>query len=262
MRDAESGARPARHGTAHGEDTMALQDPGTYVLAVGALGVAAYGVVDASKMVPWIDLAGFERLFDRSGHGGRRWPISQPTTLQPLMPALQAAFGAPVLELLKAQYRGGRSKGDLPRTLRQGVRIGFGLMEAQQVEQVAMAIGLPPVMARRAVTALALERQATLRDGVAVGRASAEDSTGLAQLETAIDARIDAALTLAEVQYATQLKLAATVVALAVAGAVGVVLGRPWYEWLLVGLAAVPLAPVAKDLATALQEATKALKAR
>ena len=39
-------------------------------------------------------------------------------------------------------------------------------------------------------------------------------------------------------------------------------LGRPWWHGALLGVAAVPLAPVAKDVVSALQAATRALRAR
>ena len=94
---------------------------------------------------------------------------------------------------------------------------------------------------------------------------SDEQRSALARLETMIDARIDAALALANTQYVSQTKFLATFVSLAISFAVGGSLGMVPDEWgwcLLVGLAAVPLTPVAKDLSTALQEATKAMKAR
>jgi hypothetical protein len=97
---------------------------GTVTLAVGALGTASYGVIDGMKLIPWVDLAGFERLFSSGGAaGGRMWPTKTKAGLDPLLPALTAAYGADAMDLLKTQYRAGRTKGDLPRTLRQGVRI-------------------------------------------------------------------------------------------------------------------------------------------
>jgi hypothetical protein len=89
---------------------------------------------------------------------------------------------------------------------------------------------------------------------------SSEERSALARLETAIDARIDAALVLADVQYVTQIKAIATIVALSIALIVGHFLDAKPMVSLMIGLAAVPLAPVAKDLATALQEAVRALK--
>ena len=87
-----------------------------------------------------------------------------------------------------------------------------------------------------------------------------EERAALARLETAIDARIDAALFLADNQYVTQTKIYATVVSLVIAFAIGMNLGQNPFICFIVGITAVPLAPVAKDLATALQEAVKVFR--
>lgn len=236
------------------------------VLATGGLGAAAYGVVDGLKLIPWIDLAGFERLFSSQGStGGRRWPIRQRAGLDPLLPSLQAAYGADAVELLKAQYRSGRSRGDLPRTLRQGVRIGFGVQSEEDIGRTARALGIDEQSASRAATALVLAREqrppaAGETRTVPPDPLSGEHRSALARLETAIDARIDAALVLAEAQYVTQTKVIAMIVALSLAYVVGRLLGVDATLSLIVGLAAVPIAPVAKDLSTALQQAVRALK--
>lgn len=249
---------------------------GTVALAIGALGTASYGVVDGFfKSFTWFDSAGFERIFAVGGkEGGRRWPIAYKATLDPLLPALRIAYGADVMELLRAQYRGGRVSGDLPRTLRQGVRIGFGMMELRAIESVAVELGIKEEIAFLAAQAIEQARrqrsrveQSTSQDESTRSQELAmtdEQRSAMARLETMIDARIDAALALADTQYVAQTKLLAMAVSLVIA----IVLGQctelkvnlVWC-W-IVGLAAVPLAPVAKDLSTALQEAVKALKAR
>lgn len=242
---------------------------GVAILAVGALGTAAFGIVDGLKFIPWIDLAGFERLFSRHPmRRARAWPTTIRANLDPLEPTLRLAYGDDVMEVLKAQYRSGRSKGDLPRTLRQGVRIGFGLMPGDAIEAVARALGLPPATAQAVANALVATRSAR---PPALGEPtppvggppliSEDDRAAMARLETAIDARIDAALVLAETLYVTQTKLVASVVALAVALMVGGFLKAPWWLSVTFGIAAVPLAPVAKDVATALEEAVKAMQA-
>lgn len=250
------------------EPTQLSEYLGTVALAVGGLGAASYGVVDGLKILPWVDLAGFERLFcGRSTEGGRSWPTLQRTALDSLMPALNAAYGKDVLELLKAQYRNGRSKGDLPRTLRQGVRIGFGVMEQNDIQKTALALGIDAQTAEQAMKALVAARN---QRPPAAGESSTgmsepvsgEQRSALARLETSIDARIDAALVLAEVQYVTQTKVIATFVALLIAFGVGYILESKPVVSFMVGITAVPLAPVAKDLATALQEAVRALKKR
>lgn len=239
----------------------------TTVLAIGALGTAAFGIVDGFKLIPWIDQAGFEHLFS-AGRIGLRSPWSARwahSNLDPLFPALERAYGADVMNLLKLQYRAGRSKGDLPRTLRQGVRIGFSFMHQNEIEKVAFELGLPDAISQSAAKAVAtfsaVRPPATGQPAVAAAAMpSEEERAAMANLETAIDARIDAALVLAESQYVTQTKVLALIVSLVIALVVGGLLKQETVVSVVVGLVAVPLAPIAKDLATALQSAVTALK--
>lgn len=248
---------------------------GTAGLAIGALGTASYGIVDGFfKSFSWFDSAGFERIFAVGGkEGGRRWPrwpMTRKATLDPLLPALRMAYGKEVMELLRTQYRGGRVTGDLPRTLRQGVRIGFGMMEVEFITSVAVELGINRQIA--ALAAEAIDRARRQRaDAANTGPAGSppqpsmteEQRSAMARLETLIDARIDAALTLADTQYVTQTKFLAMAVSLGISFLVGWGIGMKdkWMWCWIIGLAAVPLAPVAKDLSTALQEAVKSLKA-
>ena len=199
------------------------------------------------------------------------------TTLDPLLPALKTAYGKDVMELLRAQYRSGRVAGDLPRTLRQGVRIGFGMMEVESITSVAVDLGIKQEVA--AIAAEAIDRARRQRADASPTEQTRsldeprpllqpamtdEQRSAMARLETMIDARIDASLALADTQYVAQTKFLAMAVSLAISFLVGWGIGMNGkYVWCwIVGLAAVPLSPVAKDLATALQEAVKALKAR
>ncbi|MBI3776430.1 MAG: hypothetical protein HY273_12950 [Gammaproteobacteria bacterium] len=247
---------------------------GTIALAIGALGAASYGIVDGLKLISWIDLSGFERLFSqrifpRSGTaGGRIWPTKHKAGLDPLFPALKVAYGADVMAVLRTQYRNGRAKGDLPRTLRQGIRIGFSMMTRDEIMRTTLGLGIAEETTRLVADALEHARKlrppatGEMRAVTPVPAMGDEERAALARLETTIDARIDAALLLADNQYVTQAKVWATLVALAIAFGVGLELQREWYECFLVGITAVPLAPVAKDLATALQEAVKAFRRR
>lgn len=219
------------------------------VLAAGGLGVAAYGVVDNLKLVPWVDLAGFERLFPQ----GRGWPGAHGKGLAPLLPALTAAYGPDALALLQGHYRSGRARGELPRLLRQGVRMGMHLLEEDAAVTLITAMGIAEPRGRALLP--------WLRDGGMIA-AIASPPADLPRLESLIDARIDAALAMAEAQYTAQLKLCASGVALAIAVGVGAATGAAWWHRVLVGVAAVPLAPVAKDLASALQHAVQALRRR
>ncbi len=251
---------------ATGAAAKLAENLGTTALAVGALGTAAYGIVDGMKLSSWIGLAGFERLFSGRGNaGGRMWPIKHKATLEPLLPALKAAYGADVMELLKSQYRSGRSKGDLPRTLRQGVRIGFSMIESEKIVSAAVGLGLAKSVATLAADTIKLgleQPPAQDEDPKPEATVTAEQRSALARLETAIDARIDATLAMADVEYVTQAKIWAMIVSIGIALWVGWLLNQHWEACLVVGITAVPLAPVAKDLSTALQSAVKALGSR
>ena len=258
---------------------IATGDLSTAALAIGALGTASYGIIDGFfKSFTWFDSAGFERIFAVGGKkGGRRWPMTYKATLDPLLPALRIAYGKDVMELLRAQYRSGRVTGDLPRTLRQGVRIGFGMMEVAAITSVAVELGIKAEIANLAAEAIDRARRQRVDASPTEQSRSLdvprppleaamieEQRSAMARLETTIDARIDAALALADTQYVAQTKFLAMVVSLLIAIALGrcTDLKVDWVWCWIVGLAAVPLSPVAKDLSTALQEAVKALKAR
>jgi hypothetical protein len=212
---------------------------GTVVLATGALGTAAFGIVEAMK---WTRLgrSGFSKIEKTLGSA--------------VMGSLRNAYGTDYLALLAAQYRNGRGKGDLPRSLRQGIRLG---LRPDNAAGMAEHVGVVDGEALVAV-ANALAGGNTL---------SAEQKAVLGRFELAIDARIDAALALAESIYLGSVRCAAMGVAvgLALIAAVCIAGGLAEAEWvtaLIVGIAAVPLAPIAKDVSRALQSAATAIGAR
>ncbi|HXT68848.1 MAG TPA: hypothetical protein VN700_03790 [Vicinamibacterales bacterium] len=209
---------------------------GQVILAAGALGVAAFGIVEGLKWIPAVGEAGFPAI--RRLLGDALWQ------------ALLAAYGAQVEPMLRAQYRGDQE--NFGKTLRQGLRIGLTPANA---EAIARALGV--------VDPRSLKEAAAAVDSGAV--LTPEQRNALARFELAADARVDAALALAQDHYARFAKILAGVIAviLAVAAAIGLdrsggLVGRG----LLIGLAAVPLAPIAKDVASALQAAKEALRAR
>ena len=195
------------------------------------------------------------------------WLTRQKAGLSPLLPALKLAYGDEVMEVFRAQYRNGRAKGDLPRTLRQGVRIGLGMMPREEIIRLVLALGIAPETAELAADALVLARRmrppaAGEPPSIPPVTISDDQRAALARLETTIDARIDAALCLADNQYVTQTRLYAMGVAIAIAFGVGLHMNQDPVVCLLVGLLAVPLAPIAKDLASALQSAVKVFRGR
>ena len=212
-----------------------MEHLGTIVLAVGALGTASFGIVESLKWTA-IGLAGFGQILRMLG--------------APVMAALKVAYGDEYSELLRAQYRSNRSAGTLPTTLRQGARIG---LTPETAPSLATFVGVVEPQALEEI-ARALQSRKQLKD---------EQKALLGRFELALDARIDAALTLAESHYVGTIRMLASLVAVTIALAVGLTRDTvSLFEATVVGLAAVPVAPMAKDLASALQAASKALPNR
>jgi hypothetical protein len=201
------------------------------VLAAGALGTAAFGIVEGLKVFPLLAEAGFTTLVKFLG---------------PLMEALKTAYGPDSERLLRAQYRGDHI--NLTRTIRQGVRVG---LTGSVADRLASSLGMVDA-AKLKDAAEEVERGITLSD---------DSRNVLGRFELAVDARIDAGLTLALDHYVRAVRIAASFVAIAIGVLVGAYLGM-LFEGVIVGIAAVPLAPVAKDIGTAIRSAAEALRAR
>lgn len=209
-----------------------MENIGTIVLATGALGTAAFGIVEALKWTR-IGEAGFKAILKMLG---------------PVVETLEVAYGPKFKDILRAHYRGERR--EFVRMLRQGVRVGLTQTNAE-----VLAVTL------RTVDPAKLNEAARLvEEG---GELSSDLRNTLGRFELAVDARIDAALTLAQAHYAGTARGLASLVSLFIALSVGFYLGNDYiFQALLVGVAAVPLAPMAKDLVSALQSAGKAVGTR
>ncbi len=208
-----------------------LEDPGPYVLAAGALGTAAFGIVEGLKRWKAIGEAGADLLLE---------------VLGPILATLKVAYGADAEQLLRGLYRGDRQ--DLKTLMRQGTRIGLTPANAAAI---ARSLGsIDPELIQAA--ALAVERGDDLPPPL---------RNVLGKFELAVDARIDAALALADDRYKRTALIAASFVALTIAVTVGL-MKHMVLQSVLIGLVAVPLAPIAKDVATALKSAAEALRAR
>ncbi len=214
---------------------MPSPDLPTLTLATGALGTAAFGLVEALKWTRPVGLAGFPTFWARLGA---------------LTLTLETAHGPTTRETIEDRYRGDTA--ELTRMLRQGVRVG---LTPDNAERVAAFLGTINGPALRAV----LEKR-----GAAQPVTDAERAI-LARYELAADARIDAALTVAQVRYTGTARVIAMFASLAMALIAFLAMDEPKPHWswaLIIGVAAVPIAPIAKDLASGLNSAARALKAR
>lgn len=155
-------------------------------------------------------------------------------------------------KFLRAQYGQGRKTGPLTQTLRQGVRIG---LNDENAPALAGAVG----------TAVSADDLTAIATSLATSGTLDQAQSGLlARYELAVDARIDAALALADTAYTRWVRFWAIVVAIALALLASCLLadaGQHWFlRGLLVGIAAVPLAPVSHDLQKALTQAATAVR--
>lgn len=230
--------------------------------AVGALGTAAAGVVEAlaktltvrrkDKRNVGLPYCGFAHILE---------------LIEPLKGALTVAYGPQYCRILEQQYRNGRGKGPAPNTIMQGVRLALPYMPTDEAEAMVSAFWSLPAEKSRLLV-FALSRSA--RDARPphhhhhhhMDDEEAEAATLAGRFALALDSRVDAAFAIAEQRYVSVMKLAAgaTAVLLAVAFYFGMKEADqdfPLIVAILIGIAAVPLAPVAKDLTAALSDAAK-----
>jgi hypothetical protein len=203
------------------------------IAAAGALGTASFGIVEGLKWT-WLGAAGFGSV---DGYLGAE-----------LTRCLRVAFGPDFERMLRAQYRqDSQSQSALGKSLRQGVRIG---LTGANAAGVASFLGtVDPAALKQAATNVEQARALSDADRAAIGR-----------FELAADARIESALSRAQDVYLGWVRGSASVCALLLAELTAYTLQASWQTGLLVGLVAVPLAPIANDLVAALQAATKAMR--
>lgn len=222
--------------------TISLPDA---IVAVGGLGTAAFGLLEAIKpVIPSINLIGF---------GGIRTTV---TTLTPEA----AGAGAPANALPRA-----RVLDSLRANWRNGADLGSQKAIAKTLIKLHLSAGNAAALAAAAnVDAALLTETAT---SIAAGTALTQAQTDVySRFDLIVTALLDQAYQHADQFYRNWMRgLAAGIaVLLAVAGGYAVNGGyKSWQEFmaaLLIGLLATPLAPVAKDISTALATAVNTMQ--
>jgi hypothetical protein len=217
--------------------------------AASALGVAAAGLVDVTKAF-WggVSNAGFDSLLRAA---------------RPFAPALRVGAGQGWEQVLRAHWINGAPSGDQKAVAKAIIRLGLTPATAEELADAGR------------VDATAL-RVATihLQDGTPL---TPTDLNVLGRLDAAADMALDAGFERADQAYRNVSKAlaAAIAVVLAVIGGgliysadhhnsfslLGYILDRLFLLSVLVGAVSTPLAPVAKDLASSLSAAVKAVQA-
>ena len=218
---------------------MALDIPQT-IGAISGLGIAAYGLVDASKPF-WGGVSNFG-----FGH------ISK--AVQPFRAALDAS--SPTWrDTLRNHWLNGTALEQQKAVAKSLIRLGLNPANA---EAMASAGRVDAARFRAAIEHLYQGAQLTTGELNLVGR-----------FDASVDAALDAGYERADQKYRNSARVAAGIVAIALA---------VWGSWILkaspaeyglndflvalwVGAVAVPLAPVAKDLASSLTAALGSLRA-
>lgn len=211
----------------------------TWIAQAGALGTTAMALVEAAKKTnPWFGTLGTARLVDALGPGATA--------------ALRAAYGPGFDAQLHHLYR--QSDDELAAALENGIKVGLAVSPPEVRVLIATEFGQDPA---KLTTALAVDPATQATGDVADARYA------LGQFELAVHVRVQAAVTSSSAAYAGWLQVWAGVVAMGLAAVAWATLDDlDLWKALLLGLVAVPIAPIAKDLTSALRTASDALRAR
>jgi hypothetical protein len=205
------------------------------VTAVGALGGAAMGLVDTTKLF---------------GGGPSNFGFGDiERALAPFLDALASSstpFGKhAILRTLRADWLNGAAKDDQKAKAKSLIQLSLSQVDAAALANVA---AVDPGELQSAVQKKA--------NGLA---AAPEETSALGQFEAVLTAVIDAAYERGDQMYRNAAKFLAMVTSVVLGGIGGsVVFGTDLTDLtfcLLAGLVATPIAPVAKDLVSALQTA-------
>lgn len=228
--------------------------------AVAALGTAAFGLVDVTKSA-WLKMG-------NSGFGFIE------ASLKPFSQAMAKATGADWKDLLWSHWVNGRETAEQKSIAKSLVRMG---MDDVTAPAIAQAVNVDGTQLTNAVI--------NLRAGAALSQA---EVNLLGRVDSAIDARLDAAFERADRRYRSYARNIAALYALVLAVVAGAALyksqcggatpcdaaaqsapgslvgffgSQDLVLSIIVGLVAVPLAPISKDLVSGLKAAMSAVKA-
>ncbi|UCI07369.1 hypothetical protein [Mesorhizobium sp. B1-1-8] len=215
---------------------------GTIVSSIGALGTAAFGLVDATKV--------YRGGVSNIGFGFIRDAVT------PYKAALKLVNKSDPLATIRANWLNGVSKSDQKATVKSLIRLG---LTATTVDELAAAAP--------GVNAGALKTASSKVDSAQP--LTEDDINVLGRFDTIVDAQMDASFERADQKYRNSAKVLAAGFAIALAVlAIGVMYGYSGEDGtsnflaaLLIGIVSTPVAPIAKDLASALGIAVSAMKA-
>lgn len=218
-----------------------LQNLPQVITAIGGLGTAAFGVVDATKAIG----GGVNHI----GFGGIK------STVQSLTPdeATNALSQAKILETLKANWFNGTDLGSQKSIAKSLIKLSLDSTNAENLAKVA---GVDPVVLAQVVSSIAAGTSLTTAQNDVYSR-----------LDLILTALLDETYQRSDNVYRNWTRAIAAVVAVVLALVGGYMIrgqgpfGAPEIaQSVLVGLLATPLAPIAKDVSTALATAVNTMQ--
>lgn len=216
-----------------------LPDISQIIAAISALGTAAFALVDATKAY-------------RGGVSNIGYGFIQ-TAVEPYEAALKLVSADDPYATIHANWINGVAKEDQKAKVKALIRLGTTPGTAPSL--AAAAPGVDEAMLTSAATKVATAATLTQQEIDALGR-----------LDATIDAQLDAGFERAEQQYRNWARVAAGGVAIVLALAGAWVIKGSMLKLsdlavaLLIGVISVPLAPIAKDLTSAITSAVNAFK--
>ena len=227
------------------------------ITAVGGLGTAAYGIVDVTKSLgggvsncgfPCIAKTMATLIPEKSIKAAASTDTSEPVT----PPALALSS---ILITLKSNWVNGMASSD-QRAI------------AKSLVKLRMSQDLVPTLAQ--LTGVNATILASVAAKIASGTPLTPDETDVySRFDLVLTTLLDQAYQRADQQYRNMAKLSAVIASLALAGVGAWSLGeihgfflysQAFWQAILMGVLATPLAPVAKDLASAVQAGAKAVQ--
>jgi len=221
---------------------MNLQQVPQIVTAIGGLGTAAFGLVDASKVF-WggVNHIGFKRI---------------EKTITALTPGggTNALSQKNILATLRANWFNGTDLGSQKSIAKSLIKLNLNPTNAATL---AGETGIDKVVLPAIATSIASGTPLTSAQSDVYGR-----------FDLILTARLDETFQRADDDYRNGTRAIAAVVAVILAVVGGAALNNkfppiqswPFWQSVIVGLLATPLAPIAKDLSTALATAVNAMQ--
>lgn len=211
----------------------------TAIMAIGALGTAAFGLVDASKLLPW--------LVPSSGFQFVRKLVKQLAPETSTIPKDSALTTDAITDSLRANWINGMALADQKTVAKTLFKLR---LNAETAPALALITGVNKDVLISVARKLADGEPMTQPEMDTYGR-----------FDVLLATTIDRGYQKADQRYRTTAKLAACLVAIALAEAAADFLDMHNIGLaFIVGLIATPLAPIAKDLATSLSTAAKAVQ--